>query len=295
MSAEQRNFNNFELHSDNVYELAGGLIPEIADALEVRIGNAPNQDDMQAIMGAVGTNKVLRDNSEITGLSRDQMAGFVERAGVQEALFRSFWTPDHKPQDFDRDFIIVSGMANWQDRVANLVNLGWSGGLRVRSLGGNRIMETSTERSNPHVQHMYETFDRYPEESEYAGSVIVPGLRAARHEVLPMVFPTGNADDMLEQFFEKNPALLDKRLVVARVANAGIIMAAQVRAAARKFNPSYDADRAKPQLFVMTDSLPVARTDEQEKTPVKYQKAQPALRQVVLTAKKIHESQLQDR
>jgi hypothetical protein len=294
MSAEQRNFNNFELRSDNVYQLSGGLIPEVADALEVRIGSEPNSDDMQAIMRAVGTNKVLRNNQEITGINRDQMAGFVERSGVQEVLFRSFWTPDHEPKDSDRDFLIVSGVANWQDRVADLLKREWSGGLRVRSLAGNRVMDSGTEQTNPHVQHMLETFDRYPEESEYAGSVIVPDLRVARHEVLPMAFPTGNADAMLEQFFAKNPALLDKRLVVARVANAGIIMAAQVRAAARKFSSSYDADRTNPQLFVMTDSLPVARTDEQEKDPKNFQKAQPALRQVVLTAKKIHEAQLQD-
>ncbi|MGB4759445.1 MAG: hypothetical protein WBP26_05315 [Candidatus Saccharimonadales bacterium] len=294
MSAEQRNFNNFELSGDNVYELAGGLIPEVADALEVRIGNVPNQDDMQAIMGAVGTNKVLRDNSEITGLSRDQMAGFVDRAGVQDFMARSFWTPDYRPESSDNNYLIVSGMANWQDRVVKLVNSERPGKL-VYSLAGNRTMNTGTEQTNPQVQQMHATFKRYPKESEYAGRFVVPGLLAAGNDVLPTPFATGNADDMLEQFFAENPALLDERLIVARVANAGIIMAAQVREAARKFNPSYDADRVSPQLFVMTDWLPVARTAEDEANPTNYQKAQTALRQVVLTAKKIHEAQLQDR
>jgi hypothetical protein len=110
------------------------------------------------------------------------------------------------------------------------------------------------------------------------------------HSVLPSSYEIKNGDEIMQRLLDDNPHLLNQRVAMARVANAGIIMAIQLRDAARKINPDFDADPENPQVFVVTDSFPVARTEKQDKNAAKYQKAATGLRQLVLTAKKLHEA-----
>ncbi|MDQ5972446.1 MAG: hypothetical protein QG553_605 [Patescibacteria group bacterium] len=289
MTTAERNFSNFEL-GDNVYELQQGLIPTIADRLEAPIGHEPTSEGLQLIMNKVGTNKVLRDNAEIEALSRDEMADLVDASGIQAPLERSLWTPE-TPADWQTvdAVVLMGGVANWQDRAADAVPAEFVG-MPVYNLAGTRVMNTDTETTNPSTSHFYDVFGRYPTEAEYAASIITPGLVELGYNVAATAYPTTNGDEILSEFFETNPQLLEKRIAVVRVANAGVTMALQLRAAAQKFNPDFDTDRNEPQTFVVTDTLPVARTDEQDKDSRHYQKASSALRQLVLTAKKLHEA-----
>lgn len=297
MSAEAYTFATYNLNTFNAYEVAAGVIPEVAETLQVPLGPEPTSDDLQAIVSKVGTNKVLRANAEVTAIERDQMVEMLERGEIQQPLDRSFWTSDVTASQNADAVITMGGVANWQDRGLKVVE-GLS--VPVYAVAGNRVMDTATEKPNDNVAYMAEALGRYPTEAEYVGGtsevqgVVVPRLRSLGREVVVHTMESGNGDALLEDLFENHPELLEQRLAVARVVNAGILMAAQVRAAARKFNADFDRDSSNPQLFVVTDTLPVARTDEQERNPQQFQKAATALRQMVLTAKKLHETQPED-
>ncbi len=298
--ASSRNFADFYL-PDNVYRLAGGLIPEIAERLDVKLGNEPNKDDLQAIMDKVGRNRVLRHNEEITAIDRDTRADMIERGGTQTAFNRSLWTPEIAANKGNVDVVFeVTCVGNWQDRAAEVVapvrlDDGTElphelSGKPLYSLAGMRVMDTVTELVNPNVIRMRKDLDRYPTEAEYARSVINPKLRAYGFDVRPYKFPTQVGDEILKRLFEVNPELLDQRIAVVRNANAGVISAIQMRTQARKFNPAFDTDPKRPQALVLTDSSEVARTDEQEADSRNFQKTDPGIRQLVLAAMKQHEA-----
>lgn len=287
--AATRNFADFYL-GDNVYELAGGLIPEIAERLDVKLSNEPNSADLQEMMSKVGPNRVLRHNQEITAIDRDTMADMIDRAGTQQALNRSLRTPEIEVNEDTIDaFLQVTCMGNWQDRGADALPVDLND-KPVYSVGGVRVMDTATEVANPNVVRVKAAFGRYPTEAEYAGGVIIPKLVAVGFNVLPHSYPTKVGDELLNLLFEANPELLEKRIAVVRNANAGVISAIQMRDVARKMNPDFDADPKRPQALVVTDSSEVARTDEQEADSRHFQKVGPGLRQLVLVAKKKHEA-----
>lgn len=292
MSTE-RNFATFHL-GDNVYELAGGVIPEIAERLDVQLGSEPNSADLQAIMDVVGRNKVLRNNEEITAIDRTTMADMVEGSGIQSALHRSLATPERTvtaPEDVDT-LLIKSAVGNWQDRAAGAVPDEVQG-LPVYTIGGLRVMDTPTEVANPNVQAMHQKLGRYPREAEYIGQVIGRDLASRGHNVIPQEagqYQSEVGDELLEEFFRNNPELIDQRVAVVQNANAGVLMAIQMRAAARRVDASFDTWGQRPQTFVITDSLPVARTDVQQEDSRHHQKASTGVRQLVLTGKKLHEA-----
>lgn len=292
MSAQERDFGTFYFMEDNVYELAGELIPEIAERLEVPIADEPNNEDLQRLMGAVGRNKVLRANGEIQAIHPEEMADIIERSGVQNELRRSLWTPE-KGVEGTEAVLAVGGVANWQDRTARIIT--GAPDAPVHLLGGSRIMDTATEKSNPNIARIYEKVGFYPSEAQYMGSVVLSQIVEAKQSATVHRFDTDNGDLMLEEFFKKNPALLKQHLLMARVANAGVVMALQMRNAARKLNPTFDSNPADPQVVIATDSFPVAHTEEQRKDVPHYQNPATALRQVVLTAAKIHEAVEQER
>lgn len=288
--ASTRNFANFYL-GDNVYELADGLIPEIAERLDVKLASEPNSDDLQALMGKVGRNKVLRHNEEITAIDRETMADMIDRGRTQIALNRSLWTPEITANEDTVDAVLlVTCTGNWQDRAAEAVPTILKG-KPVYSLAGTRVMDTVTEVANPNVIRMRESLGRYPSEAEYAGGVIVPKLVAAGFDsVYSQSYPTTVGDKLLKSLFETSPQLLEKRIVVVRNANAGVISSIQMRDAARKFNPDFDTDPKNPQVLIVTDSSEVARTDEQEADSRNFQKVGPGIRQLVLVALKKHQA-----
>jgi hypothetical protein len=292
MGAQERDFSSFYL-GDNVYELAGGVVPEIARRLDVPLGEEPNSADLQAIMTQVGTNKVLRENAEVTAIDRQSMTELVEVSGIQKPLNRSLVTPElsvrHKSVDA---LVMLGGVANWMER----------GGIAVPSylvdtpiyaVGGTRVMDTATEIENGRVKYWHTTRKEYPTEAEFMKQIIAPRLRRLGHKVITQndgEYQTKNGDEILDELIERHPDLVDQRLAMVRVANAGVAMAIQMRDAVRRQNSTFDVASESPQTFVITDTFPVARHETEDKDPRHFQKAATALRQVVLTAKKLHEA-----
>lgn len=292
MSVE-RNFEKYVL-GDNVYKLATDLIPEIAELLEVPISDTPNSEDLGKLVGAIGKNKVLRDNQELTAISQADAALMVDRSGVQMPLSRSLWTPhiglpDKASSDGLTATIITGAVANWQDRTRVLLEAD-PVKAKLYAVTGKRIMNTGTELSNPHVANFIAQNGREPSETEYASMFVLPEMTGRLTEHVP--YATVDGDEIAKNFIRDNPELFADgiRVSFARVANAGIQLAVQFRKAARAVNPGYDSNPDKPQVFVQTDTFPLARTAEELKDPANYQSPFTALRQVAVTAKMLHEA-----
>jgi hypothetical protein len=306
MSASERNFNSFHL-GDNVYELAGGLIPEIADRVGVPLGEQPSSESLGALVSVLGTNKVLRNNEIVSTIDLSQAARFVEKSGVQEALQRSLWHPkglSRLPISYDAT-IATGGVANWQDRTAQLIvsDSVIHTFTPVYLPTGNRIMNSPSEVKNENVTDFMDLFGAAPTESQYAEQYVAPILERAGVRVDVIGYDTQNGDEIAQRFILANPNLFEPgnpwdlfeeptrtRLNFARVANAGIQLAVQFRKAAQAANAEFDVDRGDPQVFIQTDSLPVAQTETQLTMLREYQSPFTALRQVALTAKMLHEA-----
>ena len=290
MSAAERNFATFYL-GDNVYELAEGVLPDIAERLDLKLAIEPNSGDMQAVLDNLKRNKVLRHGIEITAIDQDTKAELIDRSGIQSALSRSLHSPEYtlEPNNIDA-LIMLGGMANWQHRSVEVIP-GAFKGIPIFTVGGTRVMNTATETVREDVMSLAKKNGGYPTEAQYMAKVIVPRLVKAGHTVIDQdvdSYKSADGDSLLRQLFTKHSHLARSNVAMVRVANAGIIMAIQMSQAARTINENFDMSPAEPQAYVLTDSRQVARTDEQEIDAFNYQKADPAISQLVLTAKKLH-------
>jgi hypothetical protein len=302
----RRDFSTFEL-GDNVYELASGLLPEIAECLDVQLGDEPSSDDMFNLVGKLGKNKVLRNNEPVTAIDLETAADLLNRSGVQKPLNRSLWTPDFQV-DPDGGFIIVTGaVANWQDRTAKLVANGIKAGTLSKTthiITGSRVMGTKpgSEQSNPNVQAFLEEKGKYPTETQYAERYVIPKVKDAGGDVILTSYDTDSGDKIAANFAkeanfsadseEQRTMFIDgSQVTFARVANAGIQLAVQFRKAIREHvSPDFDGYRHLPEVFVVTDGFPIARTPEEVADPANFQSPYTGLRQAVLTAKMLHEA-----
>lgn len=295
----EKDFSNFEL-GDDVYRLADGLIPEVAGRLGLLVDEKPNSEHLHSLVGMVGKNKVLRDNEPVTAIELEDAAELVERSGVQKPLDRSLWTPGLQVADSQSGYsgmtIVTGAVANWQDRTAKLVSEGMKAGTvpkRTQVITGNRVMDSATEQANPNIQKFFEEAGRYPTEGEYAFSFVVPVIAEAGGWISRTSYETKDGGEIAANFVGKHKQLFEagSPIVFARVANAGIQLAAQFRDAIREHaNPEFDTDSDSPEAFVVTDSFPVARTEEEFKDPAHFQSPYTGLRQAVLTAKLLHEA-----
>jgi len=255
MSATERNFNNFEL-GDNVYELADSLIPEIAEHLDFELGPEPSSDELYELVGKLGKNRVLGANEEVTAIDLETAADLLGRAGVQEAMDRSLWTPRLKAthiasENPNAGFTVITGaVPNWQDRTAKLVAEGISeGSLRGTTyvVTGNRTMgvEDLSEAEHPNVKTFQKEKGILPTETQYAERFVVPVIQAAGGEVALVSYETESGAELAHNFVRYTRTTGDKRsferlfelgsrpITFARVANAGAQLAVQFRTAVR--------------------------------------------------------------
>lgn len=290
MNVAERDFSSFEL-GDSVHKLAGGVIPEMAELAGVAIGDQPDSETLGELVGKFGKDKVLRNNQEVD-IPIGRAADLAERAGVQNPISRSLWTPDLQP---DKKLTVITGaVANWQDRVASLVAADApesdAGKSKVYIPVGKRIMDTGTEKTNPNVSKFFEENGRYPSESEYALHVVAPKLMEAGKHVILAIYDTKDGSEIARNFVSDYSDLFEVPgdINFARVANAGIQLAVQFRQAALARYPEFDSVAYAPRVFVQTDGLRLARTQEEKANPTEFQSPYTALRQVALTAKMLH-------
>jgi hypothetical protein len=292
------NFANFKL-GENIAELSSGLIPEMADLFEVPIGASPSPVELGQLVGAIGSKKTLQDNlagakawmSETTGSEQaasDLAVNWLDRAGVQEGLNRSIWTPELSTP-IDATIVIAGAVANWQDRVAKLV--ADKTPKKVYIPIGNREMNTGTEIINDNVIAFQASEGRFPTEAEYATRFVEPLLNGAGFDTTLKGYETANGQEIADRFVNDYRKLFQGAITFARTANAGIQLTGQFRSAALNAGIAFDIDRTSPQAYVLTDEFPVARTADQQKNPKEFQNPFTAIRQIAVTAKTLKEAQ----
>lgn len=282
LKLSDRNFSNF-VGGDDPIKLSDGVVGDLADKVGMPFRDGGSVEELRALIAAIGPNKVLRDNETLEGLIQiREAAELVSRSGLLEELKgRSLWSPD-TVAPVGTPVIMSGGVANWMDRTASVVTS--TPTERVIVPVGNRVMASSTELTNPNHQQMVERLGRNPTEAEYAQE-IATRLREGHKIVDVFPYETGAGDEIARKFVEDNPELFNGNspIAVARVAGAGIQLAMQMRRAARTINPGFDR-KSNPQLFVYTDTIPVARTEEQLRDPAHFQSPYSALRQLAVTS-----------
>jgi hypothetical protein len=284
-------FSNFEL-GDNVAELAGAVITEMAEVFEVNLSQSPSAEELGNLVGAIGTSKVLQENigqvQEKLGVGSDAItiaAGWLGRSGVQLALNRSLWTPNVTAAD-ETAVVLTGAVANWQDRAAQTV-LWQTAADHIYIPVGNRLMDTATEKTNPNIEQFFAGEGEYPTEQRYALEFIAPILSQTGDRVTVVGYDTNNGDMIAARFVEDYRALFSKPIRFARVANAGIQLASQFVRAARAAGIDFDADRNNPMAYVLTDEFPIAQTPEQQANPKEFQNPFTGIRQIAVTAKEL--------
>lgn len=286
----ERDFSNYEA-GDRLYELGNGVVPRVAELIHFTLDEEPNDIQLSELVGKLGKDKVLQNNEPPVELDIETSARLVEDSGVQKAVSRSLWTSDETVPG-DVDAVIVTGaVANWQDRTAKLLIAKSRRGFepkRVYLPTGNRVMNSATEIVNRNVVGFRKKHnDELPTENQYAEAIIAPRLEKAGLNVEVIPYATKDGAEIANRFIVQHTELISphKKITVARVANAGIQLAVQIRRSARQIALGFDYDQTDPQLFVMTDRFPIAKTAQELKQSKEFQSPFTALRQVVLTGR----------
>lgn len=299
-------FSTFELAEVRdrpavIYKLGDGVIPEIAEAFGHQLTVEPDVNNLGQLVGTVGAAKTLQDNIEsvqaVLGTNQDGFniaADWMEhRAHIQDALDRSLWTPELATPDDVAGTIVSGGVRNWMMRASQLLEARVADG---RAAGrfffpvGQREMDKPTEIVTEDVIAYRDAHGgQLPTEAIYAREIIAPRLEAAGYQVEVDEVDSQRGPDIALEFMQAHPELLEGKLAFARVANAGLQLAIEMRQAARTVRPDFDSDASNPQVFVLTDTVPVAR-DEQQFKDARFQNPYSALRSIPLTAKMLLQS-----
>ena len=287
-SVAERNFATFEL-GDNVCELAGGLLPEIADKASFELGAIPTEAELRRLIGVLGPAKELQQNIELVranlGDQADEtMADWVERSGILSPLDRRF-VRDEAPSEITDSLVMSGGVARWMLRREAVIKSLDHGKIRNIYLPiGNREMK-------PPEHQMVATWvlrhGHNPSEFEFARDYVVPSLEIAgiRPKSINLLeVESSDGDEILDTLFTEYPRILDRTVKVVSNAPNGLQASGQLRLAARRLNPVFDG-LDNGQLSVTTDAFPLARKGEK---PATHQNPVTALGQLARNALFLH-------
>jgi len=266
-------FSGFELRGINVYELADGLLPEMALATGYDLGAVPTEEALRGLIAHIGPAKTLQDNiavvQERLGTRDDALtfaANWTERSGVLEPVHRGFVDDTRHVPDSFKTAIFNTAVGRWQERRANrLIQLNEAGKRigRVIILGGQRVMG---EGEHPAVAQLAKKSGSLPTETEFArGYIRALLLSKGISPVHVEAIESTDAEDIFYQGLEvhRNNVMNGRVLAVGNAPSA-IQVAAQLRPVAKGIDASFDANGR--QLFMTGDSIEVARHGEGPET-----------------------------
>jgi hypothetical protein len=289
-----------------VYELSGRLIPEMAAAFEFDLPHVPTEEALQKFIGAIGPAKTLQDNIQrvqsILGSDSsalDLAASWVDSSQLLLPVERSFsdpnvGLPEHKSLGTT---LFNTGVARWTIRRAQTL-------LALRSQGydlgqtlvfaGNRRMEITEHEEVANLMGILDVQDDPDEgksritEAMFGKHFVVPLLSHAGIRVDLVAVNSRDGDEIFTQGIRANSDILGGGITVIGNAPATIQVAGQLRENARKFSKGYNNNGTIPSLYMVGDSLPLARTLEQTKSPSTHQNPYTALGQIARSALYLH-------
>ena len=294
--ADFSNYDLADLHfsSRGVYDLADGLVPEMAQAMDYELTERPTIPNLEGFAGHFAPKKTLQDNiaatQELLGPDAITIATeWMDRSGALKAVSRSFGTEDIAvPKKVDYA-MLSGGVARWMLRRAEVLRAWAEAGNELKKFVvmplGNRLMGLAEHE----LVAEYENREGHrPVEFEFAEAYVEPLLREAglRPELLKLHLTRG--DQLLGIAFndERNPNLVKGTVLVATNAPTSTFTAGQIRQAAIDANPGFD--RFGDQLFVVGDSFPLARTPEELSSTATHQHPISALGSLARNALELH-------
>lgn len=261
MSVYRRDFSTYEL-GDDVYQLAGDLIPEIAEVAQYPLSSEPNEQEIRGFIGALGPEKELQRNIEgveqrLGSAATETVANWIDRSGIMNPLARTFAKNEQLEGDI-QNLVIPGGVARWMLRRASVAEtIDPFKVQRVFLLGSNRIMSLKEH------QIVKTTVDKGEEITEFnfAEEIIRPRLEAAGFKRFrQLIQESDKADDVLGKLFSVYFHVLGADVTLVSNAPNAIQAAGQFRHVARQFNPGFDENGN--QLSVVSDWFPLARNGE---------------------------------
>ena len=295
------NFQTYDLLdlADNprgVYDLANELLPEMAEAMGYDLGETPNTEILQGLIGHIGPAKTLQDNiglvQERLGTSADAVtiaADWAERSGCLDKTSRGFMHPGVDLSKIGFGAVVFNtGVGRWQERRAKQVIELKESGVKFQKaiiFAGNRAM---AETEHPEVAEMAKAHGHPPTESDFASTYITDILSANDISADVVVIESANGDEVFREGIKKKGFLYDWSILAVGNAPSTIQVAAQYRKAACSLDLDDDSrfDATGRQLYMAGDSIAVARQGE---SPATHQNPFTALGQIARNALMLHE------
>jgi hypothetical protein len=272
-------FNTFNPQINSVYEIGDGVIGEMAQAFEHELSDQPNTDNLGELIGKIGPAKTLQDNipqvQAVLGTNADALdiaIDWVERSGLMLPANRSYADSElAMPATIDTA-VITGGVRNWMMRRAERfgaiknVTIG-----QVLLVAGNREMKPA---EGPDVAEGMT-------EANYLESVIKPMLEGMGTTALVNLVRVDSSvgDEVMNAAAQE--ATGANQLVVSNAA-AWVQNAGQFRRAMQ--NRIFGYDSAGNQLYVVSDTIPVAHHGE---PPATHQNPLTALGQIARNAQEL--------
>ncbi len=286
-------FSNYELgeiaeHEFGVYQLADELIPEMAETLELDITGRPVQETLGNFIGKFAPDKELQKNISLVQdrISVDEAADWVERSGVLKPIARAFRDETGLPEKFGRA-VLTGGVANWILRRSTVLEqIDPARIYTVWLVAGDRKMSDNEHQLVKSHRERFAWNNVETTEYKFMKKFVLPRLTDAWFNVRDFHAEgqtKGSAvlDDWAKFITTIDSAARKSKFLVPANAPASIQTAATIREALQKLDPTFDM-AAEPQLYMISDTIPVARHGEGTAT---HQNPYSALGQILRSAK----------
>lgn len=284
MTAEHdgHDFTNYDLSQDNIYELADGVIPEIAatanfDLIEESVGQhsqvqgqpQPAEKPLRGLVGLLGPDKELQKNigrvKEALGeKALEIVIEWEEHSGIMYPVKRAYLKNTPIPKTKEKIAVINGGTASWMlrrraqaerlDPKEDVTEIIMAAGKREMSTDEHQLVSTYQRRHG-----------KLPTEADFLDEYVVGHLRDLGHNTSPVVrADTKNAKEVFDTLVAERPDILSNIVVVIANAPNAIQATGQLRLGARRANTTFDSNG--DQLFMDSDSFPLARRGEDKST-----------------------------
>lgn len=270
-------FSNYELgeiaeQEFGVYQLADELIPEMAETLRYDITGRPVQETLGDFIGQFGPDKEYQKNISLVKdrVSVDQAADWVERSGALVPVARAFRDNTPLPERFGVA-VMTGGIANWiLRRTAVLEQVDPTTVSRVWMVPSNRKMDDGEHQLVKSHRERFGLYGVETTEAAFMKHFISKRLgdvwfNYRIHDAHGMTKGSNVLDHWATFLATVDNAVRITTFLVPTNAPASIQTAVTVREALQKIDPTFDT-AATPQLFMMGDSIPVARHGEHKST-----------------------------
>lgn len=258
-------FADYELSPDlNVYDLADGILPEIAAAAGFELTPEPDEQNLGAFIGKVGPDKELQKNISVVrealgANATGQIADWVDRSGIMYPVERGF-VHNTKASERAEAIIFTGGVARWMLR-RTVHTIGLAPAEVIIPVGNREMKPTEHQLVERYQKRSGGTL---PTEAKFARQYVTRILRAAGLSAKVIPVDSNKGDEIMDGLFAEDPDLLNRRLLVVSNAPNAIQATGELRLAGQRVYKSFDS--TGEQVFMTQDSAPLARKGESPKT-----------------------------